>query len=79
MNAESTHDGILYDAKATHKNKNGSTDHGYFQINSQHIPEAKSMGLDIVNNEEDNANFAIHLMKKNGLSDWGYSKHNWQQ
>ena len=57
-------------------NKNGSVDSGLFQINSQHIPLAKSMGIDIFT-PEGNAEFAIYLIKKNGLRDWGYSKSTW--
>lgn len=65
-----------YDLDAKHTNKNKSIDHGLFQINSQHIPLAKSMGINIFT-PEGNAKFAIYLMKKNGLRDWGYSKSTW--
>ena len=65
-----------YDLSATHLNKNGSIDYSLWQINSQHIPLATSMGLDI-KDPKDNSDFAIYLMKKNGLSDWCYSKKNW--
>ncbi len=65
-----------YDSKAKHTNKNGSKDYGLMQINSQHLPLAKKMGIDIFT-DEGNADFAIYLIKKNGLRDWGFSKHNW--
>jgi len=62
------------DAKGT--NKNGSYDTGYMQINSQHIALAKSMDIDIFT-PYGNADFAIYLISKNGLRDWGYSKSTW--
>lgn len=65
-----------YNTKAKHINKNGSIDSGLMQINSQHIPLAKKMGIDIFT-PEGNADFAIYLIKKNGLRDWGYSKSTW--
>jgi hypothetical protein len=65
-----------YDINAKHINKNGSIDSGLFQINSQHIPLAKKMGIDIMT-PDGNAEFAIYLIKKNGLRDWGYSKYKW--
>ena len=65
-----------YSVDAKHVNKNGSYDSGLFQINSQHIPLAKSMGIDIFT-PEGNADFAIYLIRKNGLRDWGYSKSTW--
>lgn len=65
-----------YDINARHVNKNKSVDSGLFQINSQHIPLAKKMGIDIMT-PEGNAKFAIYLIQKNGLRDWGYSKSKW--
>mgnify|MGYP001596471211 FL=1 len=65
-----------YNPNAEHLNKNGTTDHGYFQINDIHIPEAKSMGLNI-NNPYDNARFAIYLIKPQGLIPWTASKAKW--
>lgn len=53
-----------------------SMDYGLFQINDQHIPEAKSLGIDVFT-LNGNADFAIVLMKRNGLVDWGYSKSVW--
>lgn len=66
-----------YDSKAIHLNKNKTTDHGLFQINSSHISLAKKKGMDIFT-DEGNAQFAIYLMKKNGLHDWSASLQNWQ-
>ena len=56
-------------------NKNGSVDFGKFQINSVHIPEAKRLGLDIINNKEDNETFAHVLYQKFGPKIWyGYNE-----
>ena len=53
-------------------NKNGTTDYGKFQINSIHIPEAKKLGLDI-KNKDDNETFAHVLYQKFGPKIWfGY-------
>lgn len=71
MWAESQH---YRDAK--HVNKNGSYDTGYMQINSQHIALAESMDIDIFT-PYGNADFAVYLILKNGLRDWGYSKSTW--
>lgn len=65
-----------YTVDAKHINKNKSVDSGLFQINSQHIPLAKSMGIDIMT-PEGNAKFAIYLLKTQGLKPWGYSKQTW--
>lgn len=67
-----------YSETAYHLNSDKSFDSGLFQINSRHIPEAKKMGLDIVNNPDDNVSFAIYLIKLNGLRDWNSSKSKWQ-
>jgi hypothetical protein len=60
-----------------HVNKNGTKDYGLFQINSIHLKEAKEMSLDLLN-PNDNAEFAIHLIKNEGLSPWSASKDNWK-
>lgn len=65
-----------YNISARNVNKNKSIDNGLFQINSQHIPLAEKMGINIME-PEGNAQFAIYLIKKNGLLDWGYSKYKW--
>lgn len=67
-----------YDINAKHINKNGSVDSGLFQINSIHTPVAQKMGIDI-HTPEGNAQFAIYLIKRNGLRDWGYSKSTWEK
>ena len=61
---------------AVHKNNNGTTDLGIFQVNSIHIPEAQSMGLDLTT-RAGNLAFAVTLIKKNGLRDWEFSRHCW--
>lgn len=64
-----------YSATATHVNNNGSTDKGLLQLNSIHKEVGIKMGLDFYN-PDDNATFAIHLIKnkiKAGrppLQDW---------
>ena len=54
----------------THKNKNGTTDYGEFQINSIHLPESEKLGLDIINSKEDNVIFADYLYDKYGTKIW---------
>ena|SRR3990167_5864301 len=65
-----------YRENAKHINNNKSVDSGYFQINSQHIPLAKSMGIDI-HTPQGNADFAIYLIKQRGLSPWSFSQSKW--
>jgi hypothetical protein len=65
------------DPKVIHVNKNGTKDYGLFQINSIHLKEAKEMSLDLLN-PNDNAEFAIHLIKNEGLFPWSASKDNWK-
>lgn len=65
-----------YLSSAVNLNTNKTTDHGYFQINSQHIPTAKKMGIDIFT-DEGNIQYTIFLMKTQGLSPWNSSKKNW--
>jgi len=57
-------------------NKNGTTDHGWLQINTVHKPEMKKRGLDITN-KWDSLEFGFILMERNGLSDWYSSKDCW--
>jgi len=45
-------------------------DYSWFQLNKVHIPEAESQGLDIVNSPDDNFNFGLSLLLKNGISPW---------
>lgn len=47
-----------------------TNDVGIFQINKQWIPTAKSMGLDVVNNEKDNIEFGTWLYTKYGPTQW---------
>jgi len=65
-----------YNAHAVHRNKNKTTDHGYFQINSSHIPLARSLYIDIFT-EEGNTQFAIYLLQSKGLAPWRSSMSNW--
>lgn len=60
------------------KNTNGTYDFGVFQINAIHIPLARKMGFDIINNVEDNIHFAFYLMLKSGVySNWKGSSKCW--
>ena len=67
-----------YSTTAFNRNTNKTTDHSLFQINSIHIPEAQKMGLDITD-PNDNALFAIHLIKSQGLTPWSASKSKWSK
>lgn len=58
-------------------NKNGSKDCGLFQINDRTWKSTYTkMGLNMENPDE-NATFAIYIMKTRGLQDWKYSMKNW--
>lgn len=59
-------------------NSNGSVDYGRARINSIHLPEAKKLGLDVINNDNDNITYFGILVKRNGLSDYSASKHCWK-
>jgi hypothetical protein len=66
-----------YNQKEEPKNTNGTRDIGIFQINSTHLKEAKKLGLNL-RDMDDNAEFAIRLIKQHpDLRDWKASKHNW--
>ena len=65
------------DPKEISYNKNGSFDSGLFQINSTHSKEVKKMGLNLLD-PEDNATFAIYLIKHYNLSPWNASRHAWE-
>ena len=57
---------------ATHTNTNGSVDRGLLQINSIH----EVGDLDLLN-PEDNLDFGLKMMSKQGTEPWKYSKHCW--
>ena len=61
---------------AIHYNKNGTKDYGLFQVNSIHLKEAKQMSLNLLD-PDDNAVFAIYLIRHNGLRDWKASMREW--
>ena len=53
-------------------------DVGIFQINTKaHADEISKLGLDVINNEDDNANYALMLYERNGTRDWDASKMCW--
>ena len=60
-----------------HKNTNGTTDYGVCQINSIHLEQAKKMGLDVINSEADNKEFALYLFNTQGSVPWRSSSHIW--
>jgi hypothetical protein len=64
------------DQSARNINLNNTIDIGLFQVNSIHIPEAQSMGLDLTT-RTGNLSFAVTLIKKDGLRDWSASKSCW--
>lgn len=51
----------------THKNDNGTVDYGACMLNSVHIPEAKELGLDIINNFEHNILMAKRVYETQGI------------
>ena len=63
---------------ATHYNKNGTIDYGYFQINSVHKGAMKEMGLDYYN-ATDSIVYALHLASTEGVDPWYSSKKCWDQ
>ena len=60
-----------------HKNKDGSIDYGYFQINSSHIKHAKSLGFDIFT-PEGNVGYALWLYNASSTIPWNSSKSCWK-
>jgi len=73
---------VQHESQGRQFNKDGSplksptNDYGVMQIHDSWIPVAKSMGLDIVNNEKDNITFGIWLANTHGLKQWTtYSKY----
>ena len=63
------------DPKQISYNKN-SYDSGLWQINSVWLPQAKSMGLNLLD-PDDNSVFASYLIRHYGLKPWSASKHEW--
>jgi lysozyme C len=67
-----------YYARATNKNKNGSTDRGLFQIDSLHIGKTKGCpsSAEGLFNPQANAKCAMAVFKSQGINAWyGYKKH----
>jgi hypothetical protein len=58
------------------KNKNGTYDHGLFQINDSWNNRAKKMGIDL-DTIQGQFEFAKYLKEQNGLKDWNSSRHCW--
>ena len=56
--------------KATHLNKNGTTDYGLLQNNSIYLKDAADLGLDFVNSMDDNIRYARLTFEKQGFGAW---------
>ncbi len=61
---------------ALHKNKNGTIDSGFWQINSTHRKEALARGFDI-SDPYQNLEFGMAMLKENGTSPWVSSSVCW--
>lgn len=58
----------------------GSVDVGWAQINiTIHIDEIARLGLDVINSEEDNKEFAMMLYEREGTQPWSASKSCWDR
>lgn len=55
----------LKNIRSLRQNKNGTYDHGVMQINEINIPEAKKLGFDIFD-ENDNIRFGLFLIARDG-------------
>lgn len=58
-----------FNPDATHKNNDGTTDKGIFQLNSVHKKELVRLGLDPTD-VKDNIKYAHMLYKKEGWTPW---------
>ena len=58
-----------YNPDATHKNNDGTTDKGIFQLNSVHKKELARLGLDPTD-VKDNIKYAHMLYKQEGWKPW---------
>ena len=65
-------------SNAVNKNRNGTIDYSYWQINSIHRINANKIGLDI-ENPKDNLEFGFILLSREGTGPWKYSKKCWQK
>ncbi len=68
---------VIYGQEAIHHNKNGSTDIGYWQINSIHWKTASSSGFDVVNDGWDNLEYGFKMLSDEGTRPWNASKSCW--
>jgi Transglycosylase SLT domain len=57
--------------KAYNPNDPHGGSYGIFQINGAWLNTSKSMGLDIINNVQDNFQFARVVLNHGGVSNWG--------
>jgi len=62
---------------ATHLNRNGTRDWGYWQINDIHVSTALKMGFDIINEPFDNLEYGFILLANEGARPWSASKYCW--
>lgn len=58
-----------------------SSDWGYWQINDYwHVEDAKKLGLDVINNWEDNLEYGFIILKRDGaMAHWSASAHCWNK
>ncbi len=61
-----------------HKNTDGSTDYGKYQINSVHLAEAMQMEFNVFK-EEGNTGYAKWLYANRGTGDWSSSQKCWSR
>lgn len=66
---ESNLDQKAYNPKDPH---GGS--YGLFQVNGANVPQAKAMGLDVIDSISDNFEFAGIILKEQGYKAWGCNK-----
>ncbi len=64
--------------KPIHFNKDGSFDIGEMQINSIHLPEAKSLGIDLYTTRG-NIVFSSWMLQQYGTIPWNASKKCWSK
>lgn len=61
-----------------HLNRNGTTDHGIWQINDIHKKNMADLGLNIYKSE-DTLEYGFILMKREGTKPWSASKSCWSK
>lgn len=65
-----------FDSMAVNKNKNGTADYSYFQINSIHKQSALAEGYDITD-PSDNLEYGFKMLSHQGPNAWYASRRCW--